>query len=346
MFLSTTIIDTNTDVEKLIDKEYSYLVLAGEDFDFESLKDKIDAHWMGAVFPKIFTQEMISSQKAFLCMINEDVKMDWIDTPECVFSLDSNSYLVFTNGLDPYINTKVEGVYSNTPYDSVLFSAGVGRSNMDNLRCMYNGKEFLDYGVIVLGSPRRLSIGVKHGYKEIKEFYNLNSAQGNKIDTIDGKDAFEFYKQIVKNKYNIQVDKDNIFEVGLKHPLMSNVTYAEDIVRVPAKTDGKSIWTVGEVYKDTFVSIGSVTDEDLISAAQESSIKARESLEKDANICFVLECLGRYSYSQKNFSKEIEAIKQEIGNLNMIGVLSLGEIANTSTSNLEIYNSTCVVGVE
>lgn len=346
MFQSIKLIDDIKTISEDINEDSRYFIIAGEEFDFLALKDVVKAFWMGAVFPKIFTANEIYSDKAFLCELSKETNQSWLQNEEGYFCIDCTSFMVFVNGLDPYVNTRLEEMFSLTPQDSIMLGGGVGRTSMDDNSTMFNGKEFVNNGVIVIGTSSALSIGVKHGYKSEKGFYNVTECNGNIIEKFDNENAFDFYKNLLKLKYNVTVTKENLFDVGLKYPLLLSVTFGEDIVRTPVKTDGKSIWTVGEVPKDTFVSIGLVSDEELLEAAKKSAFIAKKDTPPDAQNCFVFDCFGRYVYSPERFPQEIGVIKQQMQNLQIYGVLAIGEIANTSTSNLEFYNNTCVVGVE
>jgi len=56
-----------------------------------------------------------------------------------------------------------------------------------------------------------------------------------------------------------------------------------------------------------------------------------------------IDCISRVLFLGDNFQEEINAILQY--NQNLVGALSLGEIANTSKEYLEFYNKTSVVAV-
>jgi hypothetical protein len=344
MFLHVNVLNQAKDAKEFVNPNGRYLVLAGEDFDFLNLEEYIDAIWMGAVFPKIFNKTSLYSDKAFLCTLQESVHLDWIYELEDDFVLSSKSYMVFVNGLESFISSKLEDIFSNTPHGAVMFGAGAGRSTMDSMQCLYNGKNYVNSGIVMLSSDNDISIGVKHGYEVENDFHIITNAKGNMIYSIDNKSAFNFYQDILKYRYNIDVNKDNIFEIGLKYPLMFNVTYGEDIVRIPVKTDGEIIWSVGEIEQNSFVAIGKTKESALLEAAKESSLIAKNNLNHVGNTCFVVECFGRFAYSMENFKNELNEIKNQMKDLNLYGILSMGEIANTSKLNLEFYNSTCVIG--
>ena len=56
-----------------------------------------------------------------------------------------------------------------------------------------------------------------------------------------------------------------------------------------------------------------------------------------------IDCISRVLFLGDYFFREIRAISR--GDIPMIGALTLGEIANSGSDFMQIYNKTCVVGI-
>lgn len=346
MFSKIELISINQDLDEIVNKNKKYFLLAAEDFNFEELNKLIKASWMGAVFPKIIYEDLFYSDKALLCELSDNVTMNFISDIENFTPIDYLTSIVIVDALDVDLNYKLEELYSNTAENSVMFGAGTSRLGSNKNVSMYNGEFYTNNGMFLINSNVKLSMGVKHGYESRQDFYMVTKANNNLVEEINGKSAFLFYKNYIHENFNIEVTEENIFDIGIKYPLLFERTYGDKVVRVPIQTDGFSLSFVGEILQDTTVSIGTVSSEKMVNAALESVIMAKNKIQKDSKFCIVFSCIGREKYLSNNFSQELRAINRSLSNEKIFGALSIGEIANTSDYNLEFYNSTCIVGIE
>ena len=82
----------------------------------------------------------------------------------------------------------------------------------------------------------------------------------------------------------------------------------------------------------------------LIKAAGEAHQESIASFTGSAiTSVLVVDCISRVLFLQEHFENELTAMN--IGEKNLVGVLSIGEIANSGKDYLELYNKTCVVGM-
>ena len=328
------------------DKNKRYLVLAGSEFDFQTLSQTLDAPWMGAVFPAIFDENtLLCYDEAFLCELGSHVNLQWVGKASVMQTYRYTTHLVIADGIDPHISSKLETLFAVTAEKSLLFGGGAGGIE-GTMLYMYNGKTLDKEGIIVLSADTPFGVGVDHGIVSTNECYIVTKATKNVIEEIDAQKAFIFYKTKLKELFGVEVSTENIFDMGLRYPLVFEHTFGEKIIRIPVGTDGEKLFFVGDVNSDTGLSIANVTQKDLLSAPQTAVIEAVEQLDKKIDLCIVFTCLGRQTYLGKLFKKEIQQIQDKIEYAPIVGVLSMGEIANLSDRYLEFHNCTCVVGVE
>ncbi|MBE0495927.1 MAG: FIST C-terminal domain-containing protein [Campylobacterales bacterium] len=325
-----------------IDAHKRYLVLAGEGFPFEKLSGEICAPWLGAVFPALFSETTLTKAGAFVCELDSDTTLGWNVQEKTLAGCQS--FLTIVDGNDPLVGEKLELLFENTPAKAVVFGGGSGCLERQEYLYMYNGDGYTNKGIILLGSAKGFVTEARHGYDCVGDFSMISKAVHNVIEAIDFKEAFSAYKRLVHERFGAEVTPQNIFEMGLMYPLMFERAFGEKTIRIPKETDGRMLKLAGDALEDTVVSLGSATKSKLLEA---SSACARavvsQRREKDGPM-FVFDCVGRQSVLAERFTEEIDGVRACQGAGKLVGVLSLGEIANSSKSYVELYNNTCVVG--
>lgn len=350
MFTSICLVSTIDELKEKVDDKSHYLILCAEGFDFEGIDACIPSYWLGAVFPGVFSGNRLYEDSALVCKLSETTSSLWLDSEDTVDmeTLDDGdkSYIVIVDGLSSTVTENLENVYDNTAQNTIMFGGGAGCIVSRESAYMYNGENYTQEGMILIGSAKKTNIGINHGYTSAEIYSMVTRAENNKVIHIDGKEAFYFYKNYIKEHFDMDVTSENLFEIGLKHPFMLECTSGEKIVRVPMSTDGSSLVMVGEVLGDTIISIGSVDEDALLSATNYAAENAMDGFESKPKLGIVFTCVGREKISRNNFQRELDSIAEKMSGVDIVGVLSMGEIANQSTGNIEFYNCTCVVGVE
>ncbi|MBN2965231.1 FIST C-terminal domain-containing protein [Sulfurospirillum sp. T05] len=319
-----------------------YLVLAGEKFPFEELAGSLCVHWLGAVFPAVFNEDGLSESSAFVCELNSNVTLEW-GIQEDV-QKKSQSFLVIVDGYDPDVGEKLEMLFETTPAKAVIFGGGAGTLVKGEKAYMYDGDNYAQYGVIVVGSSKKFTAEVKHGYDSMGDFSMISKAVHNVIETIDFQDAFSVYKRAVHKWFDVNVTPENIFETGLAHPLMFERAFGEKSIRIPRETDGRTLKLVGDAMEDTVVSLGVASKKQLLEASKSCACYVAHQRKSKAEPMFVFDCVGRKFLLEEAFIEKIEGMGKCLKEGGMVGMLTLGEIANTSKSYLELYNNSCVAG--
>jgi hypothetical protein len=102
---------------------------------------------------------------------------------------------------------------------------------------------------------------------------------------------------------------------------------------------------VGEVPVGSFVHILEGQAAQIVAASRTANARAADALapSRTPQLRFVVDCISRTLFLGEGFSAELEALDD--GRIPLIGVLTLGEIANSGRDFLELYNKTVVVGL-
>jgi hypothetical protein len=81
--------------------------------------------------------------------------------------------------------------------------------------------------------------------------------------------------------------------------------------------------------------------ETLISSAKQAAIKLEYF---DKKITIVFDCISRKLYLEGHFIKELTTIANHCATPTLFGVLSLGEVANSQSGAIRLFNKSTVIG--
>lgn len=262
---------------------------------------------------------------------------------------DGKTMFVFVDGYSQRISPFIDNLYNTFGTEYSYIGGGAGSINpsaldMTNTPCLLTNDGVLTDSAILAVSDIECGVGVGHGWHKISGPYKVTETDGTAIISLDWKPAFEVYSQIIKEQSGKEIRSDNFFEIAKSFPLGISRLDSEIIVRDLFTEDKGKMMVATEIPQESFVDILTGNPESIIKAAGKSSEIAMESLSgKRTKTIFLIDCISRALYLGDEYVQEVDAVKQKDSEL--IGILSLGEIAHSGTSYMELYNKTCVVGV-
>ncbi len=226
---------------------------------------------------------------------------------------------------------------------------GAGSLSFEQKPCVYTNEGVLEDAAALLYIDSLSGIGVAHGWHPITEEIKVSRADQNTVYELNGKPALEVYSDKIERISNILVTPDNFFDVAKAFPFGIAKMSQEMIVRDPIAvgTDG-SIKCIAQVPQNVFVHILNGSNRSLINGAIQARKNAADDFYKKKGFdgtsgrCFamVVDCVSRALFLGDAYDAEIKALSDGVP---VIGLLSLGEIANTGRAYLELYNKTVVV---
>lgn len=199
-------------------------------------------------------------------------------------------------------------------------------------------------------SKEPLGVGVCHGHEPFSEPLRVTRASENVVFEIDGKPAWDIWKQETRSaaeQVGLNVDDLNAgeirshlqrYEAGLQLP-------AGYKIRAPL-----SLGENGELYFACGIPEGSViritesTPERQIESAREAARQAREQLQgKEVAGAVVFDCVCRHLILQKDFTFAVKEMSRQLGGVPIAGFETYGEIALNSGDLSGFHNTTTVV---
>ena len=98
------------------------------------------------------------------------------------------------------------------------------------------------------------SVGVCHGWESIAGPFRVTESQGNTIQSIDWRPAFDLYRSVLRQYGRVELTRDNFFAVARGYPFGIAKLSAERVVRGPVRVTPEGyLLCVGDLPEGCFV---------------------------------------------------------------------------------------------
>jgi len=337
----------NDFLKKVDSTQKLWLLLIAEKCKFEHSQIKnLNIKCFGGIFPEVifdkqhYKDGLVAVSLELEPILIKNIQKSIVDI-ENLKSIDS--MLVFVDGLSAFIDPFLVSLFEYSDEECVIFGGGAGKLTLEQDLVIFSPQEITQDSALIIPLEKKAEIGVNHGWEFLEGPFVATACQNNILEQIDYEDAFDIYKNIVEKDSGIKFNNKNFFDLAKSYPL-GIVTYSgEVIVRDPIAVDNNNLILVGVMPENSIIQILKGENTKLIQAAKraaQDSIKSNE----DKKIAIMIDCISRVLFLKDDFVKEIDSVTKVIGNTKLIGVLTLGEIANTSDKYIDFYNKTCVIG--
>ena len=345
--------------ELLANKEVKALmVLATEGCDVKYLLktlEKIEMPVFGGIFPGIVHNRnkyhsgfvLIGITCDFDLTIIENIHQNRIEdklNPELI-EQGFLTILVFVDGFSTHIGELIESLFNIYGIELNFIGGGAGSLQLVQKPCILTNKGLLQDAAVVIALKAKSSIAVKHGWQKLAGPFKVSLSDRNKLKMLGSKNAYDLYKEIIENDGGFELRSNNFFDFAKSYPFGLNRLGAENIVRDPVAVDkDKSIICVGDIPQNSLVNILKGDKNNLLDAAKEAVAFAKQNLNgQQASVSFVVDCISRVLFLDDDYIKELA--EMQFDGFDTIGILSIGEIANSGKDFLEFYNKTCVISL-
>jgi len=328
--------------------ENIWLLLVAEECSFDfSLLNASDTQCYGAIFPEIifankhYSKGLIAIELEEKPLLIEDMNANIADD----IGLDGiESMLVFVDGLSTSIDSFLFSLFEVIDEDCVLFGGGAGKLTFEQEKVIFTPDAIYKDASLIIPFKKEIKVGVNHGWEFLEGPLVATSSEKNILKKIDYEDAYTVYKRIVEQDSGLKFNKDNFFELSKSYPLGIVSIDNEVVVRDPILVQDNALVLVGDMPDNSIINILKGSKPHLIEAAKKAAQQAYDT-QLNNEMVFMVDCISRVLFLEDSFKEEIGSVNEIIGNTPLVGVLTLGEIANNSKSYIDFYNKTCVVGV-
>ncbi len=229
-----------------------------------------------------------------------------------------------------------------------FFGGGAGNKALTSRPCLFTNEGIAgDHGAVVCFMRASSSLGVRHGYTKMHGPIVATDTLGNNVKELNWGNALDLYRKVVEGDTKEQLNKENFFATCQRYPFGMSREGQEDIVREPVAFDetGELVCLAG-IPTNSVLYILKANKDQLIGAARQAAHDASLGFDPRAtwSKTMVFDCVSRPHQLDEDFALELSSIKEESGNSEVFGVLSIGEISTLGQGTLELFNETVVVG--
>ncbi len=288
-----------------------------------------------------FVIENISKQGASFDKLLEDTIKLQPREDETIF--------LFVDGMSSDVSSLLDSAFNHFGLISNYIGGGAGSVNFKSMPCVITAKGLLEDAALFAFSEIRSGIGVAHGWLPVSQPLKVTESQYNTVVSLDWKPAYEVYREIIAKFSQTPLKEITFTGIAKSYPL-GIVKMADDLlVRDPVECNGNAMRCLGELPQKSFIYVLNGDKKSLLKGAEKSRNMANEaffSQLKNQNeikpVVFIIDCITRAQFLGTDFEEELKIASD--GN-QLIGALSLGEIANSGREYLEFYNKTSVIAL-
>jgi hypothetical protein len=312
---------------------------------------------IGGVFPELIFMGERKKRGVILLPLSFELNtqlFDLSETPEDFLeqlelvqkdSLDPSSTLfVFTDALSDNKELFIESLFNFFGINPTYIGGGAGSLKFEPFPCIITNTGIFTNAAVIGWVNKKIALGVAHGWQPVSAPLKVTKVSKNQLISINWKPAFEVYKEIVESHSGMKFTADNFFHIAKSYPLGITKIEAEMVVRDPFKVTDNILHLVDVINEGEYIEILHGNMDSLLAGASKAKEIAFSKLEDsmDKNSVFCIDCISRVLFMQNDFKKELEVIGC---NVTVTGILTIGEIANSEESFLEIYNKTIVLAI-
>ncbi|MBC2604534.1 FIST signal transduction protein [Pelagicoccus albus] len=260
----------------------------------------------------------------------------------------SKTMFVFVDGLSSQINRFVEEVFAVFGLEQNYIGGGAGSLSFESKPCLITPQGLVREAAVLAFADLEIGVGVAHGWRDLAGPFEVTESKGNAIASLDWRPACEVYREAIESIAGDSFEGVDFFNVAKNYPFGISKLGTEKVVRDPigVNEDG-AIICVGEVPEHSLVYILTGEPDTLIEASGQALSLGCQAASSagESRGCLLLDCISRYLFLGERFGEEFFQLAERSGMSQVVGALTLGEIANNRKDYLEFYNKTAVAGI-
>lgn len=332
-------------VDQKDDSKYILFVGSNTKIDLKKIT-KIEQSILGAVFPQIIFNNSVYDEGLIAIKISENMRTYFIEDMknksfENIDFKEIKSAITIIDAFSDYKDEYLQMLFQKLGVHSKILGGGAGVLDTEKRSVIFDNKRFYKNCAILITLKNEINLSIRHGWEHLQGPFIVTSSHNNILEKIDYKDAFDVYKEVIKEDSGIILDENNFKKISKNYPIGIVKYRKEEIVRDPLSLKGKSLILAGKITNNSIINILKGKNETLLKASREAT---EEVLSCNSEFVMMFDCITRKDFLEDKFDEELNSIYKKSLAKNFIGAITVGEIANEGNKYINFLNKTCVIG--
>lgn len=325
----------------------------------------VKAEVTGAVFPALISQGVVSRDGAVALGFTGSAKRvvfrnlggsssDLENEMSRLYSSSkgarAHSVLLFLDAVagSPYCGRFMETLQLYFHLSARYIGGGAGRSDLSSRPCLFTEGEILPgAAAVALRLDRDISLSYRHGWTRLAGPFFVSRAEDTRVLELDWRPAIEVYAEALREAGHepgeAGLDYNRIAPI---HPLgllkMGELVVVRDLLTV---SEERGLETFGRIPQHAVLSVLRGESESLLTAARQvaEEVRSMKPSGSAAPKAFVADCVTRETALGERFQEELDILTEVFGS-DVVGALTLGEVASGRDRFIDFLNKTIVVG--
>ncbi|MEI6894477.1 MAG: FIST C-terminal domain-containing protein [Colwellia sp.] len=316
----------------------------------------------GGIYPRLTHQDTLIEQGALIIGFKEEYQVSvFPDLHLCKseealeglinLELEKNknfgaqeNFLMFYDGLMANVEDFIDCLFECLDHNITIAGGGAGYLDFIQRPCIFTNNGLQSNAVLLVTLPRKITTSIAHGWQIFKGPFLVSEVQDQTIQSLNYQPAFDVYSQAIESASDYKFQTDNFFNIAKNYPLGIEDINNNLIVRDPLLSINGQLQCAGKIPINSMVYLLESNINNLVNAAEEAAISLFSRLTSSTEqTAMVFDCISRVLYMEGEFDKELQVINKHRTSVTLFGVLSIGEIANSDSGVIRLFNKSTVI---
>lgn len=260
-------------------------------------------------------------------------------------SADATLFMIF-DATVPNIGTLLDNMYLRLANRVHYAGVNAGSETFKPMPCLFDRDKLVSNGLLLILLQDNKGAILEHGYHAPQKVVYATSTENNRISQIDWRPAFEVYQELILTQYDVEINRENFYELAVHYPFGIVRANHHVVVRIPVMlTDDGSLYCIGEVPANAVLTLLErpvVDSDETLKALHEGLTNLNGDNAGEELLLFY--CAGRRLHiGIEAASKELERFKSITQAAQVAGALSLGEIGSSTLHGYPLFQNATLV---